>query len=228
MNPDFLRDNILLFGPGFLFVKLVYLFGEQRRRLEWEWVVWSLVAGLPISFGAEWIATGQVPSSVPSTTDPAHAILRFGLAIVAAALVVIGWRLTRHSGRWPMPFLRRSLSDSAWDMALDEAAHKGSGVALTVARIDDDGVEGEVSFYGNLKRFGYEAASAEPILVLSYVSRWSPDAGTYVALSRSPDDMMVFHRDRVLRMRIWSKQSSDITGKENAAKALGADPYVDE
>ncbi len=155
MNPDFIRDNILLFGPGFAFVKLVYLFGEQHRRLEWEWLVWSLVAGLPIAFAARWIATGVVPTEIPSASDPANAIARFSIAVGAAAVVVVIWRLIRHSSYWPVRFVRRSLSDSAWDLVLDRAVNDGCGVAVTVDRTDDQGKTGEASYYGSLGAFGY-------------------------------------------------------------------------
>jgi len=202
LSPDFIRDNILLFGPGFVFVKLVYLFGEQHRRLEWEWLVWSVIAGLPIAFTAEWFTTGVLPSALPSTADPAHGLARFAIAVGAATVVVVVWRLIRHSRLWPIRFVRRSLSDSAWDLILDRAVTDGCGVAVTVERTDDEGKTGEASFYGSLAAFGYEAASAEPIVFLRWVWRWDPTARRYVELSHVEGEGMVFHRDKILRMRL--------------------------
>jgi hypothetical protein len=205
LSPDFIRDNILLFGPGFVFVKLVYLFGEQHRRLEWEWLVWSLVAGVPIAYSAEWWVSGAIPAAIPSVVDPAHAVARFAIAIVAAVVLIVVWRVIRHSGLWPIRFLRRSLSDSAWDLVLDKAVHDGCGVAVTVERTDDAGNKSEASFYGFLGAFGYEAAAAEPVVFLRWVSRWDPtvgESGSYVRLSRAEGEGMIFHRDKILRMRL--------------------------
>lgn len=203
MTVDFLRDQILLFGPGFVFAKLVYLFGEQHRRLEWEWLVWSLVASLPIAFSAQWISTGVWPSAIPAAGDPAQAIPRFGIAIASAVVIATIWRSVRHWSIWPIRFVRRSLADSAWDLILDEAHHQGCGIAVTVKRIDDDGVERERSYYGTLAAFGYETADAEPIVYLKDVRRSEPGAG-YVRLpgDDAGRDGMIFHRDGILRMRL--------------------------
>lgn len=203
MSIDFVRDNVLLFGPGFVFAKLVYLFGEQHRRLEWEWLVWSLIAGLPIAFAAEVVTTGVWPDSIPSATMlDAHALARFGIAVGAALLIAAFWRNTRHSAWPPIHFIRRSLSDSAWDLVLDRAVHDRCGVAVTVERTDDAGSKGEASFYGTLAAFGYETADAEPVVFLKGVSRWDKTVGAYVRLSRTPSEGMVFHRDSILRMRL--------------------------
>jgi hypothetical protein len=207
LSPDFLRDNILLFGPGFVFVKLVYLFGEQHRRLEWEWVAYSLIFGLLFAAGADWAATGTMPTQVPSSQDTSNAALRFAMAILFAVVVIAIWRNVRHSGWRFAPFVRMSLSDSAWDFVLDRAAHGKCGVAVTVKRTDDEGKERETSFYGTLAAFGYETAEAEPIVSLNCVSRWDPVAGKYVRLSRQKGDGMVFHRDQILRMRIVAPES---------------------
>lgn len=209
MSVDFLRDNLLLFGPGFLFAKLVYLFGEQHRRLEWEWLIWSLLAGLPIALSAEWLATGSWPAAVPSAGDPAQALLRFAIAIVSAIAVAAIWRSVRHWSVWPLPFIRRSLSDSAWDLVLDAAHSQGCGVAVTVERTDDQGRRRETSFYGWLAAFGYEAASAEPIVFLKDVWRWDATAHQYVRLpgDEAGLDGMVFHRDKILRLRLYPPRS---------------------
>lgn len=205
MTSDFVRDNILLFGPGFIFTKLIYLFAQQHRRLEWEWVIWSLITGVPIALAAmlpavlAWPAFVQTSTAPFMTDKPWVVSLRFAIAVGAGLSIAWAWRRFRFSSG-PVRFVRRALSDSAWDLLLDTAHSDACAVEVTVPRTDDNGETREAAYYGKLAAFGYEAASAEPIVALSYVSRWIGVEG-YVKLGRD-QDKVVFHRDKIVRMRL--------------------------
>lgn len=202
MNTEFLIDNIVLLGPGFIFVKVVYLFGEQHRRLEWEWIVWSILASLPIAALSDLILAAPIGGPVP--LDVATAVTRFTVAIVGGIAVAYFWRRYRHASNRLMRFVRHSLSDSAWDLVLDNALREGCGVAITTERIDDNGHSGETSFYGRIATFGYETAGAEPIVFLKDVSRWDAAKAAYVHLGGDERDGMLFHRSQIRRVRIWA------------------------
>jgi hypothetical protein len=229
LSPDFIRDNVLLFGPGFVFTKLIYLFGQQHRRQEWEWLVWSLITGLPIAFVAEAIATQSWPESVPTTQDVTHAALGFVVAIVGGLVVAWAWRHLRHLRLRPFPFVLRSISDSAWDFVLDRAHHDGCGLAVTVAYTTDEGKTTEMSYLGALSAFGYEAASAEPIVALRDVQRWNGETKAWQPMAPT-GNRMIFNRDKILRMRIVSKpdaRTSADTGVSSAASSPDLAPLPD-
>jgi hypothetical protein len=200
LNTEEVLNNILLLGPGFVFVKLFYLFGQQHRRLEWEWVVWSVLASLPIAGVAALVLS--VPIKGPLPYEVAEAATRFALAVGGGLLLAYWWRTHLHSKNRLIRIARRSVLDSAWDLVLDNAYHDGYGIAVTVERIDDEGKVGEASYYGSLAAFGYEAAQAEPILFMKDVSRWDPSKG-YVRLGDHRDGML-FHRDRIRRVRVYA------------------------
>ena len=49
MTAKDVADSLLLLGPGFVLLKTIYLFGGQRQRSEWEWVVWSVLASVVLA-----------------------------------------------------------------------------------------------------------------------------------------------------------------------------------
>jgi hypothetical protein len=164
LSPDDLVSNIVLLGPGFIFVKVVYLFGEQHKRLDWEWLVWSVLASLPIAGATDVLLSPKLQGPLPF--EFVQGTTHFALALVAGSAVAYLWRTHRHNQHPLVRFVRHSLADSAWDVVLDNALRDGCGVAVTVERPNDAGVTTEASYYGRLATFGYETAGAEPIVFL--------------------------------------------------------------
>jgi hypothetical protein len=199
-----IADSLLLLAPGFIFLKFVDVFGEQHRRLEWEWVVWSLIAALPIGLGAHavraiaervFILDGEAWTSVEVGA-------RFVLAVILGLVFAAGWRRVRAStAEWAVS-LRRRLSDSAWDISLDDATRKGFGVQVTVAEGGST-----ITYYGKVGTFGYESAGAEPWLYLRFVYRWEGEEQGFALMDERTDGLL-FHKDEILRLRFIAPQGA--------------------
>jgi hypothetical protein len=61
--------------PGFVALSVFYWFGVQIKRPDWRWLIWSLIASVPIAYVATWIASffGE------TRTDVSAAIAACGL-----------------------------------------------------------------------------------------------------------------------------------------------------
>ncbi len=195
MNSSDLIQNLAILAPGFVALKIVDLFGGQHRRLEWEWVVWSLVVSLPIA-GIAWAVRQLLGLWFAEVTqpDPLELVCRFLVAGgLGTAVACTWWALKRSRARIPRRLVRL-LSDSAWDVVLDEAVRDNCGVAATVT-------EGgkAVTYYGTLSAFGYETAGAEPWLFLSHVQRSKGDGRGYRPVDARMRGMLV-HKDGITRL----------------------------
>ena len=204
MNVETVSQSLLLLAPGFVLLKVVNLFGEQHKRLEWEWVVWSLIAALPIAACAAGLRSALESQIVgpPDRWDAAEVALRFAVAIVVGILVAWAWRRVRGSRRPRAEWLRRVVGDSAWDIVLDDVVRRGQGVEVTV-------MEGDVpvTYYGKLGAFGYESAGAEPWVMLSHVMRWEGDELGHQALDRTAG--LLLHKDSITRMRFIEPEPTE-------------------
>jgi hypothetical protein len=190
-------DSLLLLAPGFIYLKLMATFGEQHRRLEWEWVVWSLIAALPLAIAGYGVRllVERVVTVDAATGTTIEVCARFALAILLGLLSAAGWRAVRRS-KWHWAInLRRAVTDSAWDLVLDDATRNGFGVTVEVTEGD-----ASVVYYGKVATFGYEAAGAEPWLYLRWVSRWEGERLGYVPLDERTDGLL-FHKDEIRRLR---------------------------
>jgi len=49
-------DTIRLLVPGFVALSVFYWFGLTVKRTDWRWTVWSVVASIPIAWGADWLS----------------------------------------------------------------------------------------------------------------------------------------------------------------------------
>lgn len=196
---------IAVIGPGFVLLKVLYVFGGQHRRLEWEWVVWSVLLGLLISSIGRWLVDVFAFVDGPLPRDVAIALTSFTLAAIVGATCAWLWEQVKKLGAQPFDpegdriprfarRLHRWVSDSAWDFVLDEADRRDNGVEVV---IEVDGKE--VNYYGALDTFGQEVAQAEPWVYLSYVYRWDEKNG-YLPMSERTEGML-FHKDQIKRMR---------------------------
>jgi uncharacterized protein DUF6338 len=207
MSATQVADSLLLLAPGFIYLKIISTFAEPHRRLEWEWVVWSLIAALPLAVAASVVrlATQNYVSLDADTWTTVEVGARFALALVLGALSAAIWRAVRRSGRDWAVRLRRIVSDSAWDVVLDDAARKKFGVEVTVMEGDKP-----VIYYGKVGTFGYEAAGVEPWIYLRFVQRWEgPDRG-YEELDARTDGML-FHKDEIKRLRFIQPEGGTST-----------------
>ncbi len=80
-------DTLRLLVPGFVLAKTFYLFGLRTRRSDAQWVIWSILAAVPVNG----IANGLV--------DIAGTVLHRGkdgnvvLAVAIVVAVAAGWQL---------------------------------------------------------------------------------------------------------------------------------------
>lgn len=202
-------EGILLFGPGFVFWKLAYLSGAQHRRLQWEWIVWSVLAGFPIAglVGLGRLLAGLVVDVPPPVDDVLENVTRF---VVAGALGYEAgqlWGRAKHSDNPRVRRAVRSIRDSAWDYVLDEASRfDAAGKRRYAVQFSIDAGGQRESYYGALSAFGYERADVERWIYIENVHRWRD--GQYV-----PDDTsgLLVHADRLYRLRLmpWPEKPED-------------------
>lgn len=196
MTPRDVADAILLLGPGFVLLKAFALTGGQHQRLQWEWVVWSVLLSVPVAAATGWFAQWL---GIPLLFDWEPA-LRFVIAAVIGIAAGTVWIFVRRS-RWGwVRAVYRSVIDSAWDLALDDATRPAPtdgryGVEVTV---DRGGTE--TYYYGTLSAFGYERAKAEPWVYLTYPERWEGDERGFEPLERT--EGVLLHRDQIRRLRV--------------------------
>jgi hypothetical protein len=205
-------NTILVIAPGFVALKVFQLVGAQRKRSEWEWTIWSIIAGVLIAagtalarlnFGVE-VPELKLAEGDPSAGSPATKLSFVGLpertvvAVGAGVLGAIVWRLIRQARG---PLARRGvmqLTDSAWDYVLDEAVNNKFGIEVVTPGAGD----AELRFYGIPGTFAYESAEAEPLLYLRKVHEWT-DASGYTKVLGT--DGILLHRDNIKRIRVVSK-----------------------
>ena len=114
--------GVLFLAPGFLALKLFYLFGAQRVRSQWEWTTWSVIASLPIT-GVASVLRDQtmVPRADP---DPTEVCLRLLVSVAFGLLAASGWQVVRRSSRTTAARIRTWFGSSAWDEALEDVRGK--------------------------------------------------------------------------------------------------------
>jgi hypothetical protein len=185
---------IAAIGPGFVLLKVLYIFGGQHRRLEWEWVVWSVIIGLCLSGFAGFVVMLGSSIEGPLPREAVEIGLRFVLAMAGGVGLAWLWAWVKDSDDERARRLVRYIGDSAWDFVLDEANRKDRGVEVTT---EQDGKE--ISYYGSLDTFGQEVAEAEPWLYITFVYRWEDGKG-YLPMARQTVGML-FHKTEIKRLR---------------------------
>ncbi len=197
---------IAVIGPGFVLLKVLYVFGGQHRRLEWEWVVWSVLIGLVLTSASAGFVGFFSFIEGPMPRDSVLVLTSFGLAAGCGAGLAYLWERVKQSRRPEARRLHRWISDSAWDFVLDEANRRDTGVEI-ITEVDDK----EVAYYGTLDTFGQEVAQAEPWIYLTFVYRWDPDRG-YLPMSDRTEGML-FHRRNIKRLRFIAENKPQETAE---------------
>ena len=216
MSWDDLLRAVLVVGPGFVLLKVLYLFGGQHKRLEWEWAVWSVIASLPLAAVAGLLVTWGEGIKGPFPRDGVEVSSRFVLAVVVGLFLAWLWSRIRRSDNTQLRVFRRNLEDSAWDFILYEAAWKDSGVEVVVESEDK-----EVHYYGSIDTYGSEVAGAEPWLFLTFVSQWNEISKQW-EVAEDPTVGYMFHKDEIKRLRIVGRSPEYAAAPANIAVGAGA------
>jgi hypothetical protein len=129
------------------------------------------------------------------------------LAAVVGVLAAWVWQVVRRSRfRWAA-WLRRQVTDSAWDQALDDAHHAGRGIWVLM----DDGIK----YRGGLLYGGREDAQASGWVYLTDPERVDTETKKYVPLPSSHG--LLLDRDRAKLVGVY------MTPEEKVAKGGASD-----
>jgi hypothetical protein len=200
MTDEVLISTLLVVAPGFVAMKLFQVLGTQWRRSDWEWTIWSLVAGVLVSVlvaivGFRMVQPGvlQLTPTLGVSTD--GVLERFIVAALLGVGLAVLWHLLARS-RVPWIEARgRQLSNSAWDVTLDYVVRSRYGVDVTA--LVGDKTE---RLYGSLRTFAREADGAEPWLYLQNVKRFNETSNHFEVVEKT--DGILVHADRVSLVRV--------------------------
>lgn len=185
---DELRGGILFLAPGFVALRIYTAFAYRRPRSDWHWLVWSVIASLPIDFVARGLLS-VLPEGSPR--DLIDALFRALLALALGVVLCVLWRRIATAKR---PLVRRfadRLVDSVWDDMLDMAHNEDR----TVEVVTINGTR----YVGHF-RAGREDAGAEPWLFLTegYWCR-APQANDW---EQPTARGLLIHRDQIRQVII--------------------------
>lgn len=173
------RDVILALAPGFLALKVFQLLGTQRKRSEWEWTAWSVLAAALIS------------------VLPLHYWAQLGVGLGLGLMLAVLYRNLHklpRIGLWAV----QNLENSAWDHVLDRAVRERRVVEVALGE-----GENEDRFFGRVGFFAYEAYEAEPWLYLVNPHR-KPPGKDYAALQRTRG--VLIHKENIRWLRVLDKK----------------------
>ena len=217
MASDDLISALFVIAPGFVALKLFQVTGTRWKRTDWEWVIWSLVAGVFIAVvvavvialvGGALIPPGQLsltPEVVITTTGVPE---RFLVAVILGVGLGWVWQRLPWANAW-----RRRMENSAWDLVLQSTSDARGGVEVVTKEAET--VE---RFYGALHSFGRESEQAEPWIYLTKVQRFDAATGQFGAIARTQG--LLIHRDNVLRVRLVAVEAPQQPARgTNAAAA---------
>lgn len=157
-----------LFAPGFIAMRLIYTFGAHRQRVQWEWVTWSVLLSLPIKAAADYVKPWAIENGFGESTpdDVRDAVLRLTIALIVAGATIAAWYLIKRSDRGVSVWLRRNLTDSAFDDVLDDAVIHQRWVWVATKTAGE--------YIGWVHTAGREDSGAEPWMYLEGRCTGSP------------------------------------------------------
>lgn len=184
---------VLFLGPGFLALKLFYLFGAQRPRSEWEWTTWSAIASIPINSAATLVVPLLPQPIAPITSDGQHVAVAMVVGVVSGLALAWTWRRVRESPRAAAAWLRRQVTDSAWDQALEDAQHARRPISVVL----DDGRR----YRGTLGYGGREDAEASGWFYITWPDRGDETTKKYVPMLDTHG--ILIDRDKAASIRVY-------------------------
>ena len=183
----------LFLAPGFLALKLFYLFGAQRPRSQWEWTTWSVIASFPINGAAavirQWTGGIAVTWTAP---DAPQIVMQVVIASGAGLAGALAWRLVRGSKRDVADRIRMAVGVSAWDETLEDAQRHRRQAEVWL----EDGER----YLGTVRYAGREDNKAEGWLYLTFPEIY--DEGKKAFRHAIGTHGYLVHRDRIKWIRI--------------------------
>jgi hypothetical protein len=199
-----LRDAAIALAPGFIALKVFYLFGTQRPRSQWEWVIWSVIASVPIQYVSDEYLTDWATAALPFDDEVAIAVVRIAVALAVGVALSLAWRYIGGTKLGWLQRRQRDVTDSAFDLVIEDAVRNQRVVEIWPAG------DAEPRYRGWIHTFARESAQAVPWMFISRVEErtggaWQRVPGTHGYL---------FHRDNVQRLRVY--QTSEEWAAERA------------
>ena len=182
--------GVILLAPGFVALKVFYLLGAQRRRSQWEWTTWSVIASLPITGAASLLRTSIPLAS--TTPDPWETALGLLLGVEFGALMASLWLYVRRSDSRLPEVLRMAFGASAWDEALEDAQRNARLIEL----IMDDGKR----YLGDLRYGDRDDNEAEGWVYLAHPEVYEPALKKFRVANGTHGYLV--HRDHIRRVRV--------------------------
>jgi hypothetical protein len=187
VNVDLVETFVYL-APGFLALKLFYLFGAQRPRSQWEWTTWSIVASLPLNGAAAFCL-----ARLSIQSYDAQVVLALSLSLAAGVAAAVAWRQVRRSDRKMAVRLRLEVADSAWDQALEDATNKKRPIVVVM----NDGPR----YRGMLRYGGREDAQAEGWIYLCWPDKRDEETKEWTRI-RGTHGLLI-DRDRIRIVQVY-------------------------
>jgi len=130
-------DTLRLLVPGFILLQTFYVFGLQTRRTDAQWVIWSVLAAVPVIAATDGLV--GLGSRIFHTGRDANVTLLLALliAIVGGLLLAFGWRMLTH--RWPR--IARVAGIRAWDNVFGRRSSGKVSDPVTLASGPPEGLQ---------------------------------------------------------------------------------------
>ena len=97
------KDTLAYLAPGFVLMKVFYVFGLSTKRSDAQWAIWSVIAAwIPYEFSLRFVPV--------DLRQPAS----FAIAIILGVVVAVVW----HALADRYPKVRADQSIRAWDLVL--------------------------------------------------------------------------------------------------------------
>lgn len=93
-----LVDLIILAGPGFIALKVFYIFRAEPGRSQWEWTVWSVLAGFLLAWPGALFAPYIAATAAVDVTVADFGV-RVAVGVLAGVLLGVLWQVTKGSAR---------------------------------------------------------------------------------------------------------------------------------
>jgi hypothetical protein len=202
-GPGDLVNGLLFLAPGFLALKIFYLFGAQRARSDWEWTAWSVIASIPIVGVAAYLRSLVGPPEI-AAPDPLEVLFRVAVAVaVGGSLVGVWWLIYRAPFPWATALVER-VQDSVWDHVIAKEISAGRRVAEIVLA---DGTR----YQGTIRHAGREDAGAREFVYLIHPEIFDEATGRFRDALGTRG--ILVHREEIrrIRVRMSNKEYDEVT-----------------
>jgi hypothetical protein len=116
-------DTLRLLVPGFILMKTFYWFGLKTKRSDAQWVIWSILAAVPVNA----LATALFPGNDNNRT----LLLATAIALVAGWIIGLAWQALIRL----RPSFGAEAAIRAWDVVFGQTKPEWLQVKLTDATV---------------------------------------------------------------------------------------------